>query len=198
VIAFRITRDAWCAVLPAVAVLADVLNAEEPGPAAANSVGEWKWDKAVLVAPLVLLVLLVSAARVPARRDKLMGEVAKTFPANACDFIRENRLPGPLFNSYEWGGFLTWYLPEYPVAMDRRLGLYGEEITNQYFDTINGRRLDAASTFTTARVLLLDRQSGIARGLTTFPDLSSRYRVRYSDDLAVVLEPVQQKDEAVH
>jgi len=187
-IAFRIARDGWCAVLPATAVLADVLNVEGPEPGTPNSFGAWKWGKTLLVSSLVLLVLLLSGTRVPADRKTLLEKVAMTFPVKACDFIREKRLPSPLFNSYEWGGFLIWYLPEYPVAMDDRLGLYGEQITKQYFDTIQGRRLDAALTFTRARILLLERQSGIARGITTFPDLSSQYRVRYSDDLAVVLE----------
>lgn len=187
-IAFRIARDGWCAVLPATAVLADVLNVEGSVPGTPNGVGEWKWGKPLLVSSLVPLVLLLSGTRVPADRNTLLEKVATTFPVRACDFIREKRLPSPLFNSYEWGGFLTWYLPEYPVAMDDRLGLYGQEITSQYFDTIQGRRLDAASTFTGARILLLQRQSGIARGITTFPDLSSQYHVRYSDELAVVLE----------
>ena len=43
------------------------------------------------------------------------------YPSGAADFIREHRLPGRLFNTYEYGGFLMWKLwPEQQVFIDGR------------------------------------------------------------------------------
>ena len=42
-------------------------------------------------------------------------------PVRAVDFIAEKSLPEPLFNPYEWGGYLIWRLyPDYQVFIDSR------------------------------------------------------------------------------
>ncbi len=136
---------------------------------------------------LVLAVFAGGASRIHGR-VALMNKLAGAFPLKACDWIRENQLPRPLFNAYEWGGFLTWYLPEYPVAIDGRVGLYGDGLTEQYFKLTGGKeRLEMDPTFSRARTILLERHSAMARALTTLPALSSSYRMAYSDDLAIVL-----------
>jgi hypothetical protein len=105
----------------------------------------------------------------------------------ACDFIRDHGLPQPLFNEFPWGSFLTWYLPEYPVAIDSRLELYGDELTDGYFKVIaGGERPDAYPALVNAQTLLLPQQSGMVKALTTLPALTSQYRLAYSDDLAAV------------
>mgnify|MGYP001346138029 CR=1 FL=1 len=49
------------------------------------------------------------------------GLVAMDLPVEAADYVRENRLPGNLFNSYDWGGYLMWALyPDYRVFWDGR------------------------------------------------------------------------------
>ena len=121
------------------------------------------------------------------RSEELMSVVNQNFPARACDFIRDNHLPQPLFNEYSWGSFLTWYLPEYPVAIDSRIELYGDEITESYFKVIaGGVRLDSNSSLAQAQTLLLQKQSGMVTALTTLPPLTSQYRLAYSDDVATV------------
>ena len=55
----------------------------------------------------------------------------------AAEYIRAHQLPEPLFNSFPWGGFLTWYLPEYPVAIDGRTDLYGADFNIQYAKVMN-------------------------------------------------------------
>src|SRR5664280_431467 len=41
--------------------------------------------------------------------------ISGTFPVNAVNFLRQNPPPGPLYNTFDWGGFLMWYMPQYPV-----------------------------------------------------------------------------------
>jgi len=187
-IALRITRDGWFAVLPAIAVIADAVDGEESSSQLPEGERYRIRSVALAVGVPVLAVLVIAGIRIPATGNVLMDRAATRLPVKACDFIRDNHLPGPLFNSEDWGGFLTWYLPEYPVAMDRRLGLYGEEASEEYFETTDGRNLQAAPTFTGARTILLPKSAGLARALSTFPGLTAHYRVLYNDDIAMVLE----------
>ena len=42
-------------------------------------------------------------------------------PAGAVATIRSSALPGALYNPYEWGGYIGWWLyPRYPVFVDER------------------------------------------------------------------------------
>jgi hypothetical protein len=43
------------------------------------------------------------------------------FPAGAADYLVTNHVPGPIFNTYEHGGYLIWRLwPQYQVFIDGR------------------------------------------------------------------------------
>jgi hypothetical protein len=43
------------------------------------------------------------------------------YPEMAVKFLKDNRLPGNMFNPYVWGGYLIWALyPEYKVFIDGR------------------------------------------------------------------------------
>jgi hypothetical protein len=185
-LAFRVQRDVWCVVFPAIAVIADALADRQHEPEARKSVPGWKWEKP-LVAMLVLVVLLAAIVRIPGSAT-LLNRASRGVPVKACDFIRANRLPGPLFNAYPWGGFLTWYLPEYPVSIDGRLNLYGDEINQRYFKVTGGtERLETEPSFTRARSILLERNSAMTKALTTLPALQEQFRVAYQDDVATVL-----------
>jgi hypothetical protein len=187
-LAFRVQRDVWCVVFPAIAVIADALADGQHEPEARNSIPRWrrKWEEA-LVGVLALAVFLAAIARIPGI-DTLLNRASRALPVKACDFIRANRLPGPLFNSYPWGGFLIWYLPEYPVSIDGRLNLYGDEINERYFKVTGGtERLESEPSFTRARCILLERNSALTKALATLPALQEQFRVAYQDDVATVL-----------
>ncbi len=79
------------------------------------------------VAVLARAVVLSSPAR-----------VERSYPTAAVAYLREHRPPGPLFNSYNWGGYLLWTLPEYPVFVDGRADLYGDDILSQWWQVVNG------------------------------------------------------------
>ena len=44
------------------------------------------------------------------------------YPEGAVRFLRENKIPGNMFNPYVWGGYLIWALyPDYKVFVDGRV-----------------------------------------------------------------------------
>lgn len=184
-VAFRIQRDGWLAVLPAVAWLAGGMSPSAEGDAADFAVSpERPW-----VAGLTAVAVLIAAVFVPTS-NTLMNRVSQNMPVKACDYIRANRLAPPLYNAYIWGSFLTWYLREYPVAVDSRVELYGNDRLGKYFETAGGKvLLDSDPAVAEARTLLVEKESAMGKAFVKFPALRSRYRLVYSDDLASVFVP---------
>ena len=132
----------------------------------------------------IALILLAFALRVPRERGVLMEKIAESFPVRACDFIRHQQLAAPLFNSYEWGGFLTWYLPEYPVAIDGRRGLFPEEEELDYFKVMNAEvPYQSYPPMNLARTLLLNKQNVMGEALRGLPG----FQVMYEDHISIVL-----------
>jgi hypothetical protein len=185
VLAFRIQRDAWCIVFPSIAIIADALP---NGIFSQVPLKEQGWRrKRLAVGLLVAGVFAAASMRIPSNRT-LQDRASRVFPIKACDYIRDNHLSMPIFNAYIWGGFLTWYLPEYPVAIDSRSDLYGEEANSMYFRVVEGkRRLETDPEFMRAQTILLERNSGMAEALTTLPVLQSQFQMVYRDNLAMVL-----------
>jgi len=59
--------------------------------------------------------------------ERLESGVAEVFPVEAAKLVRERGYPGPLFNDFDWGGYLVWSLPDHPVLVDGRTNLHGDE-----------------------------------------------------------------------
>ena len=70
-----------------------------------------------------LALLRLAQVSTPAAMD---AHLARTFPVASVAYLKALRPPGRLFNSYNWGGYLLWALPEYPVFIDGRTDLYGD------------------------------------------------------------------------
>jgi hypothetical protein len=84
-----------------------------------------------------ILVLVGMSKLIYATSPALVNTyMAKSYPVGAVDWIKENKPQGNLFNAYNWGGFLTWYLPSYPVFIDGRVDPYGNEIIGQWLSVV--------------------------------------------------------------
>lgn len=100
-----------------------------------------------LVSPLIsrvnalLLGLIVVAALaqigVTLNPQALRKAEQEKFPAEAVAFLKAHPLAGPMFNSYNIGGYLMYHLPEYPVFVDGRTDLYNDEFLRAYLQTVN-------------------------------------------------------------
>lgn len=87
-----------------------------------------------VAAPLALC--LVRVQQVAALRA---ADEARNFPVAAVEFIRENRLPQPVFNDYGWGGYMIWKLrPDYRVYIDGRADVYGNAFIEEFLKTHDG------------------------------------------------------------
>jgi hypothetical protein len=181
--AFHAQHDAWLATLAALAIVGYAVAETKFQTAGENA--RVSARRVLSAAALALLLLAAATAlHLPRGRQALLAEIGEGYPVAAADYIRQHQLPQPLFNSFPWGGFLTWYLPEYPVAIDGRTDLYGDDFNIQYAKVMNAEA--HYSTFpplAQAGTILLEKKSLLGSAL---PHVAGFNQV-YADDVAVVL-----------
>jgi hypothetical protein len=110
------------------------------------------------------------------------------FPAGAVAYLQTHprSAAGPLFNLYDWGGYLIWKLnPQTLVFIDGRADLYGESLMRQFADIYDLKRdwQDPLQTWR-IRTVLVNPDSALAVALRHAPG----WEVGYSDSQAIVLE----------
>ena len=178
VFAFRTWRDAWFLCVAAAMVIAD-FPALEPER---NEPIRWTDWGAVSFASVLLLGLAMPNTDFNTRG--LDRVISSEYPVDAVNFLRRNPVGGPLYNTFDWGGFLIFYMPQYPVSIDGRTDLYGDAANEQYYATqqaepsyLNDVSLNQAG------VVILQNKFAIAKMLLT----DRRFRVIYRDELATVL-----------
>lgn len=77
-----------------------------------------------------VLVVVVCAA---------LGHVSYTFdpkiqPVDAVEFLRKERVPGRMFNEYDFGDYIIYAIPrDYKVFIDGRADMYGAAMMKEYF-----------------------------------------------------------------
>jgi hypothetical protein len=109
---------------------------------------------------------------------------AQRFPTRAVAFL--NAYPGanPIFNNYDWGGYLIWKLyPRVSVFIDGRSDLYGEHLFHQFADTYQFTG-DWQSTLDQWRVftVIVPSDSPLAAGLSS----ASGWSIIYRDSQALI------------
>jgi len=177
-VAFRTVRDAWFLCFTAAACIAD--SGEAP-PISAHPRESWR-DLAI-VAAAVVLILLMTAPAADFTMRAIDRSISADYPVNAVNFLRRNPVPGPLYNNLTWGGFLMWYLPELPVAIDGRNDLYGDVLDKLFYDSESAFPSYATDPFLDqAGVVILDSKLPLAKVLTVDP----RFTLIYHDDIATV------------
>jgi hypothetical protein len=135
--------------------------------------------------PLVVALALAAVATIvlsglrlaPGRVDALEAE---RFPVAAAAALHEPQL----FNTFDWGGWLMWNVPELPVSIDGRTDVY-DEYLDTYDDVLHARpgwqdELDREQV----RTVLVAPNDPLATALRTEPGWS----LTYEDPVAVVFE----------
>ena len=83
-------------------------------------------------------VLLLGSLNLDLSQKGLGAAVEKLYPAKAAAWIETHRKPGPILNHYNWGGYLLWRLPDYPVSIDGRTYVYASEFIQHSARMWNG------------------------------------------------------------
>ncbi|MBN1221453.1 MAG: hypothetical protein JXM69_21210 [Anaerolineae bacterium] len=108
----------------------------------------------------------------------------ENLPVAAVQFIRENRPPGPMFNSYNWGGYLIYKLwPDYPVYIDGRTDLYDNAFIRRYLNVmLAGEGWEQTLAEDGVNLVIIEKGSVLAKFLKRQPG----WQEIYGDEIAVI------------
>jgi hypothetical protein len=135
-----------------------------------------KKDHPILNAILMAAVIAAMVRYFPSQAG-IEKITAASFPVRAVEYLHQHPVPGPMFNSYGYGGYLIWKLPEQKVFIDGRGDLYEDGgAFGEYLQVANLK----PAAFMVLRAhgiqsFLLDSQEPMATVLAANPDWEKRY-----------------------
>jgi len=177
-LSFRARRDSWVVVTAAAALIGD--------HGAWSGLGEsfriTKARIAFIVAALIVALGLMSRYR-EIDEAHLQKVVESRFPVGAVAFVKQNQFTGPLYNHFDWGGYLIWSLPELPVSIDGRMNVHGDPRIIRSLGTWAGYPgWDSDPELANARLVIAE----LGRPLTSHLRRDTRFRLVYEDKTAAV------------
>lgn len=176
-LAFRAIKDAWF-----LSIICLWILAEEPLSVPVLPVLRSLRHR-IAVPVCVFAVLLFAARRYGLTNDMLQMSYDGRFPEAAARYIEQHHFPGPLFNDFNWGGFLIWRLPQYRVSMDGRTNVHGDDRVGRYADTWRGKPgWDSDPDLAQANLVLAPKTYALSELLKKDP----RFRLVFEDTQAAV------------
>lgn len=169
-------RDVWVIAIIAAATIASSLGTmAEPStfaPRLRNS-------GIACVAAIVLLGL----TWVMPTNQQLLSRVARVYPIGAVAYIHEHHLQGPIFNDFNWGGFLIYALPEAPVTIDGRTNIHGASRIENSWNTWNlGPNWDHDPNLSSANLIIAEPTLPLTKALTRDP----HYQLVFNDGVSML------------
>jgi hypothetical protein len=142
-------------------------------------------DQFLLNAVLMFSFALAMVYYFPSQK-KIEESIAKNYPSGAVAYMRQHSVPGPMFNSYGFGGYLQWaFGAEHKVFIDGRGELYepgGVFADYMHIILLKPGALSVLRDYG-VQSCLLNRDDALATTLSALPDWQSVY----SDQTSILL-----------
>jgi hypothetical protein len=183
-VSMRTVRDGWFVLLVALLIIA----AGSARNSQAHPRDPLTSGHRVAAAVLAVLFVFVWAKKRDLSNAHLEALAAKRFPVKAAAFVLQRGFPGPLYNDYDWGGYLIWRLPQLPVSVDGRAWVYGDKYLQRSIDTWEcnpGWKSDPQ--LVSANLVIGPADARLSTALRD----DDRFQLVYEDKLAVVFEKRQ-------
>jgi hypothetical protein len=176
IVSFRSQRDIWVVVIAASAILAAELKGDDKNrfQLTASSVP--------FVAIATGLMVLLGFSVMHVDNAQLSKKLAEALPVSAVEVVKEKGWSGPLYNDYNWGGYLIWAL-RMPVTIDGRAALYGDNLIDRSDKTWNGVPDWATDPDLRKASLVI---GPVKSALTQLLRMDPRFELAYEDKLAAV------------
>ena len=129
-LSFHAERDLWLVTVISCGVIAQRIGEDHPENV---PVQRRVWLAAIAC---ILLLVTIRFKSGPTNKD-LSSLVASRLPLGAVAYLHEHHLQGPIFNNFDWGGFLIYALPEMKVAIDGRTNIHGQAEVGRSLQTWN-------------------------------------------------------------
>lgn len=174
---FRSCRDVWFLAVVSAAILAACIPARPTGKYVATR------GQRLAIGVAIGVALLSTLAFRGVSNAALERQVAEELPAKAADFTSHYETSGPLFNDYNWGGYLVWKLPSLLVSIDGRTAVHGDQRIVRSVDTWAGKHdWSSDPELSSAGIVIGPIDAPLTAILRLVPD----YQVVYEDKIAVV------------
>ena len=175
-VSFRSLRDAWVMAIAAAAILATRIESRER---TATRLPKF----AIALAGIgAALAVCVGFRVMQVNNEVLQTQVANTFPVGAVNAIWANGYAGPLYNDFNWGGYLIWAL-RMPVSLDGRAAFYGDKAIDRSVATWNGEPDWASDPALTAAGLVI---GPVKSALVQLLRMDPRFKLVFEDKVAAV------------
>ncbi len=176
-VSFRSQRDVWVMAVVAAAILANRLT----GKAKAK---DYTSVAASLLAALAAsLAVIASLSITHVTNSALRTKLAATAPVFAVDFVKQHGITGPLYNDFNWGGYLIWSLPNMPASIDGRAALMGQEHIYQSIATMGAQGAWSKDPELTSAGLII---TPVTAPLSAVLQMDPRFHLVYQDKVAMV------------
>ncbi len=177
-LSFRARRDVWFVIGAAVPIMAASLST-------ADTTQRFRLTKAqvALVTGAMIIAIMVIGWKREISETRLESVVAEHYPAAAAVVVEKRGYQGPLYNGFDWGGYLIWRLHSIPVVIDNRGNVHGEKHVRRSAETWSGlNNWNSDPELLSARLVIADVQTPLASLLR----LDSRFELVYEDKVAMV------------
>lgn len=131
---------------------------------------------------IVVVIVLGCVAKVLLVMEPITLREARlaALPVEAVAYLAAEQPPGPMFNSYNWGGYLMFFAQDYLVYIDGRTDLYTDRVFE--FARIWAAGEGWQDALDGVNLVIVEAQSGLGRALRETPG----WRLAHEDALAVV------------
>lgn len=178
-LSFRSSRDAWVVDVLSLGIIATIRAHRVDGPDRFPLTS----GRTAVVACATIAVVVISGLNRKVSQRGLSAALAEHYPVAAAAVIDERGYGGPLYNHFDWGGYLIWRLPRLPVSIDGRALLYGGARIQQQMKTWAGEpEWKNDPDLSKARLVILQARLP----LTSLLRVDPRFDVAYEDHVAVV------------
>jgi hypothetical protein len=98
------------------------------------------------------------------------------------EFVSQKKYDGPLFNSFDWGGYLIWSLPQIPVSIDGRGNIHRHRVESVLQTWMGYPGWETDRDLMESRIVIAE----LKRPLTALLRKDARFRLVYEDSTAAV------------
>jgi hypothetical protein len=174
---FRSRRDVWVTLLAAAFIISEY-------PIVSSPANAFRWTPGKVLAVLggiAIGVAILGRYRQLSEAD-LRTVVEQRFPVRAVEFVSQKNYDGPLFNSFDWGGYLIWSLPQIPVSIDGRGNIHRHRVESVLQTWMGYPGWETDRELMESRIVIAE----LKRPLTALLRKDARFRLVYEDSTAAV------------
>jgi hypothetical protein len=175
-VSFKSQRDTWVLILAAGAILARGLKGDKENQPRLTA------GFAPLVVMIAGVAVSVASWGLQVNNAHLQKKMAENLPVRAVEVMKEKGWSGPLYNDYNWGGYLIWAL-RMPVSIDGRAALHGDQQIYRAMATCGGQpEWSSDPDLKKAGLVIMPLKAP----LTQLLRMDTEFELGYEDKLAAV------------